>query len=221
MVSIGKRVSTLRKAAGLNQTELAKKLDVSQAKVSKWESDTHMPTAEDLQRLAALFKVDTKDILGFGTIDPLEGRNVEVVGELQAGAFAEALEWQHEDRYLVKVPLDDDLMSVPLQGYIVRGESMNRLYPDGSIVYIAPLHAVGALHDGDIVMVMRRDKHGLVEGTVKEYVVEDGHKWLWPRSSHPEHQAPIDYAKGRNGDIEEVMITGVVVAALVRARRGR
>jgi transcriptional regulator with XRE-family HTH domain len=220
MVSVGKRISILRNANNLKQGELAAKLGVAQSKVSKWESDTHPPKAEDLQRLAVLFNMEPKDILGFGAIDPGAGRKIEVMGELQAGEFNEAIEWDHDQRYFVTVPLDKDLESLPMQGYVVKGPSMNRIYPEGSIVYITPVHALDdGLLTGDIVMVMRRDKHGMVEGTLKEYVEEDGHKWLWPRSSHPEHQTPIDYSKGRNGDIEEVIIVGVVMAALVKSRR--
>lgn len=220
MVSIGKRISMLRKAKDMSQGELAKKIEVTQPTVSKWEKDTHPPKQRDVEKLASFFKVEPEQITGFNLIDADQGRKVEVRGELQAGAFSEAVEWDESQRYLVTVPLDDDMNDLPLQGFIVRGDSMNRIYPDGTTVYVTPLHALsGGLQNGDIVMVMRRDKHGLVEGTLKEYVEDNGHKWLWPRSTHPEHQAPIDYAKGRTGDIEEVIIVGVVMAALVRTRR--
>lgn len=218
MVKTGKRIATLRKAAGLTQGELAKKVEVAQPTVSKWERDVHPPTAEDLQKIAVLFGVEPKDILGFGMVEPGSGRRIEVVGALQAGEFAEAIEFDESERYYATVALDPDLDRYPMQGYVVRGDSMNRIYPDGSVVWVTPIHAIGPLINGDIVMVMRRDKHGLVEATLKEYVEEDGHKWLWPRSTSPLHQTPIDYAKGRSGEVEEVIITGVVMAGTIRSR---
>jgi hypothetical protein len=53
----------------------------------------------------------------------------------------------------------------------------------------------------------------MVEATLKEYVVDEkGVAWLWPRSTHPEHQQPISYA----GDgVEEVVVVGIVVGAYI------
>lgn len=68
---------------------------------------------------------------------------------------------------------------------------------------------------GDRVVVQRVSTDGLYEVTLKEYVVdENGKTWLWPRSTDPDHQAPIRYvSKGRG--TEGVHILGVVVASFV------
>lgn len=202
--------------AGLNQTELANKVGVKQPSVSKWENGTDVPGGENLQRLAMVLGVEPKDIIGFGGTAPESGTKIRMVGTLAAGDWRETFETPFDDQDVVTVQLDDDLASLPIQGFKIEGDSMNMFYPDGSVVYVAPLHALpGAPQNGDHVMVMRH-RDGEVEGTIKEYVKDEhGKQWLWPRSSSPLHQAPLDYA-GKRGKVESVVIAGVVVSALVK-----
>ncbi len=55
--SIGKTIATLRKSKGWTQTELAKKLDVTDKAVSKWESEAGIPEISQFPSLANLFDV--------------------------------------------------------------------------------------------------------------------------------------------------------------------
>ncbi len=55
--SIGKTITTLRKAKGWTQVELAEKLDVSDKAISKWEKDAGVPSIEFFPHLAQLFDV--------------------------------------------------------------------------------------------------------------------------------------------------------------------
>ena len=120
------------------------------------------------------------------------------------------------DRLPVKIEAPD--LCGRFSGRVVRGDSMDQIYPDKSVVYIAPISNV-KVRNGDVVMVIRRDVAGQREATLKEYVAEGGAVWLWPRSSNPQFQAPIDYLNSANAEIEEVRIVGVVMAALTLARR--
>ena len=45
IMTLGERIQSLRKAAGLSQEELGDKLGVARQSVSKWESDTTIPEA--------------------------------------------------------------------------------------------------------------------------------------------------------------------------------
>jgi transcriptional regulator with XRE-family HTH domain len=205
-----RQIQLLRKQAGMTQAELAKKVEVAQATISKWELGIDLPGATQAARLALVLGVTANELLGIGAAaDMPAGRRVKVVGELAAGAWRETIDMQ--DQYDVLVAVPKKFEHVPLQGFVVKGESMNRIYPDGSIVYVAPIHAVeGWPRSGQVVMVMAHE-HGMTEATLKEYVVNEHGKWLYPRSNHPEHQAPVDY-KNKKG---EVAITGVVVSAMV------
>lgn len=91
---------------------------------------------------------------------------------------------------------------------------MNRVFPEGTTVYAALTMSYREPEHEDRVIVIRKDKHGLVKATLKELVIkDDGKRWLWPRSYDPEHQAPIQYVRG-DGD-DSVTISGIVVASLV------
>lgn len=63
------RVAELRKARGISQTVLARKLEISTAAVGAWESGRNTPKTEMLPKLAAVFNC---------TIDELFTKDKEV-----------------------------------------------------------------------------------------------------------------------------------------------
>jgi hypothetical protein len=146
-------------------------------------------------------------------------RRVPLVGVLQAGDWREAVEYPEGDQRLIEAPIPNTIDGIPtsrleLQAFEVAGSSMNQVYPPGTTVYAASTMSYREPEHEDRVIVIRKDKHGLVEATLKELIIgEDGKKWLWPRSYDPEYQAPLQYRNGSDGD--EVMISGIVVASLV------
>lgn len=223
MKKIGWKIKNLRTQLGLTQAELGKRVakevgkdeDFPQATVAKWENDKQFPRSEALEGLAKLAGQSRMQFAGLETIpvSELPGRAVDVVTRVQAGAWRSAAEWDEGDRYPVPAILPKVWENVPIHAAEVEGGSMNQFYPDGSIVFVAPLeHVPGGLKNGQHVVVVKHE-HGEYEVTLKEYVVDtDGKKWLWPRSSMPEHQAPIQYSRSA-----ELAIRGVVVGAMITA----
>ena len=59
-MSIGERITQLRKEQNISQVQLAKALDVSRQAVSKWENDLSVPDTVKLIQLADLLKTDTE-----------------------------------------------------------------------------------------------------------------------------------------------------------------
>ena len=57
-MSLGERISQLRKDCGLSQLELSKQMEVSRQAVSKWESGASSPDAQNLIRLAEILDTD-------------------------------------------------------------------------------------------------------------------------------------------------------------------
>ena len=57
-MSLGERIAELRKACGMNQSDLARSMDVTRQAVSKWETDQSSPDAANLIRLADLLDTD-------------------------------------------------------------------------------------------------------------------------------------------------------------------
>lgn len=162
-----------------------------------------------------LLRVTSKEVL-----EPVELPfiQLEIRGAVQAGLWAPAIEWPPDEWEVVAVPRPDGHRRY--FGLKVKGPSMNLVYPEGTILVCVPMaeyhHALG---DGDHVIVQRRDNASdMVEGTVKEIRRDDaGRAWLWPRSDHPEHQAPIELPQRLPGfhdfaGSRDVEIVAVVVA---------
>ena len=51
-MSVGKNVKRYREEIGLNQTELAEKVNISQAMIARIESDTKLPSVAILKNIA-------------------------------------------------------------------------------------------------------------------------------------------------------------------------
>lgn len=68
--SLGRRISSLRKAQGWTQEQLAEKMGVSAQAVSKWENDLSCPDISALPLLASLFHVTTDELLGVKEAEP-------------------------------------------------------------------------------------------------------------------------------------------------------
>ena len=61
---IGGKIADLRKELGLNQEELAERLNVKQPTVANWELDRREPDLETVKKIASLFGVTTDYLLG-------------------------------------------------------------------------------------------------------------------------------------------------------------
>ena len=62
-MTLGERISALRTARGLSQSELAEALEVSRQSVSKWETDASVPDLDRLVKLAELFGVSLDQLV--------------------------------------------------------------------------------------------------------------------------------------------------------------
>lgn len=62
--TLGERIRSLRKAAGLTQDELGQRLRVEKSSVSEWESDKRAPVYSRLQTIAAALNVTVAQLLG-------------------------------------------------------------------------------------------------------------------------------------------------------------
>ena len=85
-MSIGERISELRKDAGVSQSELAGTLGVSRQAVSKWETDQSCPDALNLIKLADLLDTDIEYLTtgrrNFGRRPPVVIKTTETVEKI-------------------------------------------------------------------------------------------------------------------------------------------
>lgn len=63
-LSLGKKISELRKEKGITQEELADKLGVSPQAVSKWENDLSCPDIMSLPDIAEIFGITIDELFG-------------------------------------------------------------------------------------------------------------------------------------------------------------
>lgn len=61
---ISEKIRILREEAGISQSQLAKKLDVTRSSVNAWEMGLSTPTTQYIVALAKLFHVSADYILG-------------------------------------------------------------------------------------------------------------------------------------------------------------
>jgi transcriptional regulator with XRE-family HTH domain len=203
MTVLGERTKTRRIELGLVQADLAKKVGVSQQAIEQLENG-------EVQR--PRYVADLAQALGV-SLKWLQGKTDDkaphlaaadlgtlmVRGFVQAGVWREALEWPADEWKAVPVQATSSRYpGVPLFGLEVRGNSMNEIFPEGTVLgCINLIH-----HPADVtpskpgrptyVVVERINDHGEVEATVKELHLDDqGVVWLVPRSTDPNHKAWI------------------------------
>lgn len=147
-----------------------------------------------------------------------EVRRVPVLGIVQAGAWAEVYD---DDPHPSEWVVFDEPEYARTEAFalIVRGSSVDQVYPDGSRVICIPATSTG-IQEGDFVVVRRR-RGAFAETTLKQIQVgADGEVELWPRSNDPAFQDPIRLTSVRSPD-ESPEILAVVVARYDVGRAGR
>lgn len=187
----------------------------------------HPPRADKLSALAQVLDVDAKDLLSLVTPEaapvlvPAQMGDVPVVGIVQAGHWAYSYASEVPEEYLA-VPPDHRYPSIQRSAFRVVGDSMDLLYPDGTVVIVVSPHDFGrGPKNGEKVIVVRT-RDGMEEATLKEVELrEDGRVVLWPRSSNPEFsqaivlpdlQQLLEYAD--DGGHPPYRITGIVIQSI-------
>lgn len=229
VMSVGDRIKAARKERGMTQTELGAAIGVVQSVVSEMEGGKikNWPLhanaiARALGKPRSYFEPDPvpEPVKTASVVPPIKDlrRRIPVVGDVQAGVWLEAVARESYEF--------DEHVSMDVSGYEtaqlkamrVIGPSMNRVFPPGRYVILAPPAEAG-LRNGDKVVIERR-VNGLVEITLKEYVEEpDGRIALWPRSDHPDFQSPVYLRERQEEDQDGPQIIGVVVAEYARYER--
>lgn len=212
MVNIPARIKSLRERLELSQEEFARKLDVTQATVSRWEKGAK-PEYENLAALAKLDGVSADEFTGRTAPGQPTLAEIEIVGAVQAGAWSDAIEWPQNRRYQINWKPSERYNGVRKFGLEVQGTSMDLIYPPGSTLICVKLMDVErAPLSGERVIVyqIRGDE---IEATAKEYVVDaNGQTWLWPRSRDPLHQTPLPYPTPGSG-VDEIVIHAIVIGS--------
>lgn len=207
------KLQLFRKRQGVAQRVIAERLGVSVPQVSRWETGEDSIPSKRLSAIADAYGAPLSELVAHTDgILPL-GPTLAVKGEVAAGIWREAFEWGQTEwlSFTGRPDLNGSLSD--RFGLRVHGESMNLVYPHGSIVECLSLSAGGTITSGKRVIVVRENEAGEIEATVKEYVDRDGGAYLWPRSTHPDFQQPWPVNEAIPG-ITRLTIVATVVASI-------
>ena len=177
------------KKAGLTQAEAAQKLGITQGALSLYLSGKRQIRMSFLDHFCKVFGVTPADCLG-GQSYP---QAIKVLGFVQAGCFQEA--WQEEIADPLSLPVHITGAYSNMFALEVRGDSMNKVYPEGAFVVCVPMKDYPKkLTSGMRVVCQRQTPDGLVEATLKEYQETKTGVFLIPLSTNP-HFKPINLAQ--------------------------
>lgn len=232
-------IKVMCRMAGMSPTQLARAASVAPSTLNRFlnnPSVKHKPSTTTLGKIegaASLAYSDRVKITWgrkqYPPFGPSEDRHlgdikkpfdlnllpvVDVIGAVEAGTWVEGIEWPVEDRFTVPIIEFPGFEGSPKYALEVYGDSMNEVYPPGSIIIcVHPIHVDRNPLPGERVVVRQTSENGLSEFTVKEFQIDNkGQPWLWPRSTNPEHQTPIKIDP--TGEDDNVVITGIVIGSI-------
>ena len=176
------RIREARERLGWTQSDLAKKMGTTQQTIQRYEAGAVDVNSSKLVRLAEIRGTTVDYLIGIPTNAVRAcpgGVPRPVIGRISAGPFGTVYEESGEE---LDVP--DDVWECHRGGFWMRvsGNSMNRLFAEGSMVYVDPACEV---RNGDVgVACVNGD-----EGTVKRIFFEPNNVVrLHPESYDPEYR---------------------------------
>lgn len=220
-----KRVIKLREKLGLTQGQLSKKVGMKQQGISSIE-EGNSARPRRLRELAAALETSEAYLLGETNNPALTGFEIIpvdtalwITGEVAAGRWLEIdLTFEPTERVPFVPVLGMEAGS--LFALKVRGDSVDKEAPDGSVIICLSLAESGiAIQNGDLVVVeRRREQEGLREVTVKRFFRRRNGVELVPESTNPRWK-PVFMKDGSHADEEEMRIIGRVEFVLKKPSR--
>ncbi|QEX18526.1 hypothetical protein FRZ44_38330 [Hypericibacter terrae] len=207
MSKFATRLKALRVEFGLSQKRLAEILGVKQPSITQ---------AEKGKSLEPRFVIDAARHFGVrpewlrGDDDgPREAEaptasvsSIAVIGHVQAGEWRAAYVWDRDQWYPIAIPPDRRYPRVERLALEVRGDSMNKLYPPGSILVAVRYADIGKRPAaGERVICLRHNVTDQVEATVKELELEKGVLSLVARTTNPRRYPPIRIDGGKTAPL--------------------
>lgn len=219
------RIEGRLEAVGLTATEASRRAGLSPDAIRNFrravrDGKESGASTKTLDKLAPILGVSLTWLMNGEGEDASSAptvRKVTVAAHVQAGVWTETWEWDGADQYDVVIPDDPSLRGVKLFAAEARGPSMNKRYPEGTILVFADINDTGeCLQPGKRYIVERIRQTGEREHTVKLLHVDaDGKFWLVPESDDIRFQAPISVEEG-TGDGDTVAVIGRVCYAVMR-----
>lgn len=150
VVLSGYKIAEARRAKGWSQQQLAERLETTQQQIVRYETGQRDPKADVILKMSAALGVTISYLLGVdsdsGYVEAIPARSyaLPVVGRIAAGSAREAIEQAGETRQTTEELYQEHPNAFWLT---VAGNSMNRLFAEGTLVLIDPDEEV---RNGDV-----------------------------------------------------------------------
>ena len=205
------QLKKIRKKRGLSQADVAARLGIQVETYNRLENEKTDLTLSRMKELAEILDVEPTDLIA----NSFAMRKVHVRAFVEAGSWHDTADWPEDEWYDVAVPDAPDFRHSALYGAETRGPSMNRIYPEGTVViFTSFIEHPEDITPGKKYIVERERPDGLRETTVKTlWQDEEGEFWLVPESTDPRHRTPIELNAAEGYTIR---ITGKVVYSVRR-----
>ena len=181
-------VRKIRNSQNKTLAQLAELSGYSEAYLSRIESGGRNLSANTMKAIAEALQVPVSDLIS----STPSFKSIGVVGAVEAGVLRESTEWPESEHYSISIPIPDTYDMAKPFALEVRGPSMNKRYPAGSILICANLYNLNEDPiSGKRYIVEKINPDGTRETTVKRIEFDDETEvWLWPESTDPNHQTP-------------------------------
>ncbi len=225
------RIGHIRKRLGWSYEKLAQEVErvtgvhTSRQQMMKLEKGDRRLSDVWLERLSPAMGVTKAELLGESPLATVGTIPMRLMGEVQAGAWKTALEYEYDDQETYGVPVENVKLADRMFLLKARGDSMNLAdIPNGALLICVKLSDFVShwrdLKSGDKIIVHQVDGD-LYEATVKELDIRpDGVIWLLPKSDNPEHQAirieNQEEVFGVNDQAREICVHAVVLGRAVQ-----
>lgn len=218
METPGDRLKQSRVRAGYSTAKsAAEAMGLPIATYIQHENGVRGIPATKAERYAKFFRVTPEYLLyGKSSAKPAApglGPALFIKGTVIAGVWRQVDHWEENDWQTFTGAPDIEAPQKDRYGVRVEGDSMNVLYPAGTVLECVKYWGRNPIASGRRVIVQRKRSDGGYETTVKEYVVgDDGICWLVPRSTNPIY-IPFRADMPEDG-IDRVEIVALVVASI-------
>jgi len=182
-IAVGRRIKACMEAKGLDQSAVARALDIEPQSVQQWVCGQTTPRGYRIKALASLLDVEPWQLLGSAEDNALSPGNsaqrlqgpivppVPRISWVSAGHFKE-VEITPANRAQWDTPSEP--LSAEAFSLRVEGDSMEPEFPQGCVIFVEP-EATAA--NGDYVIVCL---DGTNQATFKQLVIDGAHRYLKP-----------------------------------------
>lgn len=203
------KLRELRESKGMTQAELARLVGTSQPQIQRLENSQRTLTKKWAQRLSPHLGVDARNLMFEDVSLFREVVGLPVAGVSRAGDWLDITVIDDTEVEMIPVAKDPRFQRARQYALLVQGDSMNRIFSEGSYVTCVDFAESGLPIRPKMIVHVERTISGrqLVETTLKQVVETGGALELHPMSTNPIHKPIV-----LDGDEDtEISVKGVVI----------